>query len=139
MSHDIAILGDPANSVSALTIDNTANDGIYKLVQRTVILLFTDKSDTKNLGLGTDLPRLLDSNVVDEETIRGYFNLALADVKDNILAAQALDAPDDEKLRDYQLRVEVTERDEVTVDITVVSEAGELFEVRVPESAINLE
>jgi hypothetical protein len=138
MAYDLAILGDPENTVSALAVDNTANDGVYKLVQRILVLLFTDVNGTGSAGYGTDLSgEVLSANISDPEIVQNLFNLAQAKVQEQLQETTALDAPDDEVLKDMISVVRSgSEDDELFVDVTITTEAGTQITVSAPISSI---
>ena len=78
MSIDPAILGPPAHNVEALLdFDGTVSEGIYKLMQRVVILMFTDAEGEYAFGLGTDIPRLLQgTNSLATDILQNEFAIA---------------------------------------------------------------
>jgi len=99
MSYDLAILGDATTGPSPLTIDNTANDGVYKLLQRVIVLMFTDASNPTTLGLGTNIPNTVQgANITDVNTYQGILDIAAQTVKEILLAETSVDAPDSEKI-----------------------------------------
>jgi len=133
---DIAILGDPELDLSLLDFDNRMATGIYKLVQRVLILLFTDSEAPASAGRGTDLPReVFGANVTDIEIIRNQFNIAAQKVTETLITETDLDAPDDEKLASLRVEVIAGEApDAVDTEVTVLTVAGEEFTVVVPTS-----
>jgi len=138
MSSDLNILGDPQQVQAALRTDGTAISGAQKLVQRALVLLYTDVEDPIRLGVGTDINRGDQSrNVYDTEEIRTLFAIALGKVKDILLVTTALDAPDDEKIREFQTEAELIGRGELSVTITVQTQADTAFVVQVPVTTVS--
>ena len=74
MSNDLSILGPPASLRPALLdFDDTICTGAYKLVQRVLVILFTDEDNPYSFGIGTEIPQLLvGTNAVDDDTFTGY-------------------------------------------------------------------
>jgi len=122
---DLGILGPAMDGRSRLTIKNEAVEGIDKLLQKAMILLFTDASVESSLGLGTSVPDdVVSANIGDLVVLQNVFHLATASVRDNIFATQSPELPDDEKLS--EIAAEVIEGDiagsaEVTIIVTAVS------------------
>jgi len=139
MSLDLAILGDPADSVSDLRIANLANDGIYKLVQKILVLLFTDSSVSTNLGIGTNLATETISANSRPDFLNNLFTLALDKVKDDLELTYPADVSADEQLSSYRVQATTTDRGTVAVDLTIESLAGEFFTVNVPIDNISAE
>jgi hypothetical protein len=140
MSLDLAILGAPADPVADLRIDNLANDGIYKLVQKVLIILFTDSSVSTNLGIGTSLSSETISANSRAEFVNNIFNIALDKVKDDLELTYPADAPDEEKLASYRVQATTTtDKGTVAVDLTIESLAGESVTVNVPIDHISAE
>ena len=140
MTYDINLLGNPTVPVALLRIDNSAITGAQKLLQRVVILLFTDSTVVSNLGLGTQMPGQDSSNIADLEVIRNLFNIALGQVKEQLLATTLVTAPDDEKISDLQ--VEVSESiipGQVDVDVMVTTKSGSGASAKVPIREITAE
>lgn len=133
---DVAILGSPANATSLLNVDNTAGTGIYKLVQRILILMFKDKDDPNSLGIGTNLPtELFGANIQDREILKNTLNIAMDRVKETLVSSTPADAPDDEKIDNIQVELLTPEgRDTEDIQLTVTSLAGSQFTVVVPIS-----
>ena len=138
MSVDINILGNPDQRQAALRVDGTAIYGIQKLVQRSMVLLYTDVEDPIRLGVGTDLPRGDQSrNNYDVQEIQTLFEIALGKVQSILLSTTALETPEDERIKEFQAKAETTDRGEVSMDITVRSQADTEFVVRVPIASIS--
>ena len=131
---DIAILGDPTKSVPALAINNEANDGVYKLVQRVMILLLTDINDPFQLGLGTELPtQITSSNILDAGLLQALVSQALSRVRVQLLQDQLDDTPPDEALDRLQAIVpDPITRDTEFVDVIVSTLAGDSVTVSLP-------
>jgi len=130
---DQAILGDPAEDRPELANTNTANDGIYKLVQRVMIILLTDSTVSTNLNIGTEIPSIVFSaNVTDPDLLKGRFDQALDGVRDILIGSQQATDPDDEKIDTMAAEVTNVASDETTVDIIVVSQAGTAALVSIP-------
>ena len=137
MSVDINILGDPQKRQASLSVDGTAIYGIQKLVQRSLLLLYTDVEDPIRLGVGTDLPRGDQSrNNYDVQELQTLFEIALGKVQSILLSATALETPADERIKSFQVEAETTDKGEVSMDITVRSQADTAFVVRVPVASI---
>ena len=137
MSADLNILGDPQQVQAALRTDGTAVNGIQKLVQRALLLLYTDVEDPARLGVGTDLSHNDQSrNAYDTEELRNIFAIALGKVKDILLVTTALDAPDDEKIKEFHTEAELTDRGVISVTITVHTQADTAFVVQVPVTTV---
>lgn len=142
MTYDLAILGDPENTVPALTIDNTACEGIYKLIQKVMILLLTDVDGENNIGgVGTSIPAVVrGSNVPEPEVVSNLFAAALADIKPTLLAAVTPDTPTDEVPSSLKADV-VTDADNlsdvVAVEVTVIAQSGQSTSVKIPVSSIS--
>jgi hypothetical protein len=137
MSVDINILGDPHQRHAAMRVDGTAIYGIQKLVQRSLILLYTDIEDTVRLGVGTGLPRGDQTrNNYDVSELQMLFEIALGKVQSILLSSTALETPLDERIKSFQVEVENTDRGEVSMGITVLSQADTTFIVRVPVASI---
>jgi hypothetical protein len=132
MSFDASILGNVERKISLLAFDNTACEGVYKLVQKTLILLFSDSSSPYNRGYATTLAQDLKGGIADMEIVRNFFNIALSQVKRALQQSTALDAPDDEKLQSYQLQMTPGSRGDMVATITVTSQAGTSASVKVP-------
>lgn len=139
MSLDLAILGDPADSVADLRISNSANDGIYKLVQRVLILLFTDESEPTNLGLGTTLASETISANANIDFVDNAFTLAMDKVKDDLDESYSADYPLDERLSAYLVQSTKTDRGTIEVDLTLTAQSGESTTVKVPIDHISAE
>jgi hypothetical protein len=138
MSVDINILGNPQQQQAALRIDGTAIYGIQKLVQRSLILLYTDIEDPLRLGVGTDLPRGDQSrNNYDIQELQTLFEIALGKVQSILLSTTSLETPADERIKEFRAGAETTDRGEVSMDITVRSQADTEFVVRVPIASIS--
>jgi len=134
MTYDLAILGDPYQTESALAIANEANDGLYKLTQKILILLFTDASSAYNLGVGTSLPQdVISANITDKKVIQGLFKIGMSKIRSVIHAQTPFDAPDDEKLKDFDVVVVDGDSEGILdVEVTVTSVAEGTLAVRVP-------
>ena len=138
MSVDINILGDPQQRQAALRVDGTTIYGIQKLVQRSLLLLYTDVEDPIRLGVGTDLPRGDQSrNNYDVQEIQTLFEIALGKVQSILLSTTSLETPIDERIKEFQVEAETTDRGEVSMDITVRSQADTSFVVRVPIASLS--
>jgi hypothetical protein len=134
-TYDIAVLGDPEQSRSLLDFDNTMNTGIYKLVQRVMILLLRDSSSPESFGSGTELPQQIRSaNITDIEILKGLFNIAAEKVREQIVVSTFSDAPADEVLDRISVDVTQNERDGLTAEVTVLSTAGTEATVSIPIS-----
>ena len=139
MSYDLAILGDPENNIPTLTIDNTAVDGLYKLIQRVMILLLTDASAENNPGgVGTDIPELYrGGNVPPPEVVANVFAASLVQIKQTLIANIQPDTPADEVPENLTATVVSNDLpDTVTVEVVVTSQAGNSATVNVPISNI---
>lgn len=140
MSYDLAILGNPEQTVPDLTINNTANDGAYKLLQRVMILLLTDTNAENNPGgVGTDIPSLLrGGNVPEPETLSNLFATALVEIKTALLSGITPESTEDEIPETLKAFVIPNEEpsDTVTVEIQVLTRAGTEVTVSVPISNI---
>jgi hypothetical protein len=137
MSADLNILGDPQQVQASLRTDGTAVSGIQKLVQRALLLLYTDVEDPIRLGVGTDLSKSDQSrNAYDTEELRNIFAIALGKVKGILLTTTALDAPDDEKIKEFQTETELMDRGVISVIITVQTQADTSFVVQVPVTKV---
>lgn len=136
MTYDINIMGPPSDTVTALRLDNTAITGLQKLVQKTLVLLFTDSTAPESLGTGTTLVASLKGVHADTEMIRNIFNIALSKVLMTIKSQTPLSAPDEEKLQGYNAVVTAGDRGEALVSITVSSVAGTTAIVRVPTKTV---
>ena len=53
---DLNIIGLPTTRAMALTVDGTAIDGLGKLLQRVLLVLFTDATAAYSMEQGTTLP-----------------------------------------------------------------------------------
>jgi hypothetical protein len=142
MTYDLAILGDPENDSPSLAIDNTAASGVYKLVQKVMLLLLTDSSAENNIGeVGTSIPQLLQgANVPEPEVVSNIFAAALAEIKPTIISGITTDTPADEiptNLKAFVVTDENNEKDVVAVEILVSTQAEENVSVRVPISTIS--
>ena len=132
MTHDINIMGSPKVHETLLKLDNTAITGIQKLVQRTLILLFTDSSDPVNLGLGTSLGKETQGGNADVALTKGLFDIALSFVQDQLQKNTPSDAPADEQIQGYVTTANLTDRGTIEVRIIVTSVAGTTVTVAVP-------
>jgi hypothetical protein len=137
MSNDISILGTPGSLRPALLdFDGTVCTGVYKLVQRVLIVLFTDRNNPESYGIGTDIPGLLSgANAVDEDTLQGFFNIAGAQIKEIFRNEDNTGVPDDEILKDLRFAVIQPEGqlpDTRTIEVEVSTQAGEDTVVQVP-------
>ena len=138
MSADINILGNPDQRQAALRVDGTAIYGIQTLVQRSLVLLYTDVEDPVRLGIGTDLPRGDQSrNNYDVGEIQTLFEIALGKVQSILLSTTSMETPIDERIKEFQVEAETTDRGEVSMDITVRSQADTSFVVRVPIASLS--
>jgi len=140
MSYDLAFLGNPENLKTALAIDNKADDGLYKLLQRIIILLFSDIDSQYNMGIGTTLPQeVFSANIVDPQVIQGVFNNSMAKVRQYLKDNTPASAPLDEQLKDAQVIIPQlgdVQTDTQEVQIIVTSAAEGTISVRVPISEI---
>jgi hypothetical protein len=133
MSYDLNIMGLPNIRRALLRVDNTAIEGPQKLIQRMLVLLFTDLSEPTNLGYGTNLPQDAIGNITNVEVLVNTYNLALARVTETLLAETPSSAPDNEKLSNVQVKAQETETEgqmEVFLDVTTL--AGDTVTVSVP-------
>lgn len=139
--NDLNIMGLPTTREALLRVDNTAINGPQKLLQRLLVLLFTDNRVETNLGIGTELSDDDVGNISDLEVIRNQYNIALASVKDTLLVETLKDADASERIKDAQLQVQETdERGTVEITITVTTQAGDDVSVSVPvETSTELE
>lgn len=137
MRYDLNIMGDPRNPQAAMRINNTMIRGPQKLIQRMVVLLFTDSRISTNLGIGTELSDDEIINLSDPEVVRNIYNIALASVKDTLLVETPTSADPSEKLQDAQLQVQETdERGKLELIITVTTQSGETATVELPVETI---
>jgi hypothetical protein len=140
MSLDIAFLGDPANTISALSFaDNTANDGVYKLVQRIMILLFTSEDSQYNAGFGTEIPNSITSaNISDKDLIQGTFMNEMSQIAAYLQQTTPFGTPADEQLDRYEVIVveEDDMPDQLFVELTIFPASGTGTTVRIPVSEI---
>jgi len=138
MSFDINIMGSPDNSETALSTDNTAIQGIQKLVQRALIIMFTDVNDPFNVGIGTSvISQTQGANITDIDIVSGIFNIAAAETKTVLVNNTPTSAPDDEKVSDIKAIINrAVTRGELLVDITITSQAGDTVSVSVPVTSI---
>jgi hypothetical protein len=141
MSYDLAILGDPEDTVPDLTINNTANDGVYKLVQRVMILLLTDVNAENNPGgVGTNIPDIIrGGNVPSPEVVSNIFSAGLVEIKEALIADVTPDTPADEipnDLKPFVVTDEGNAPDRIQVDIEVSTQAGSSVRVSIPISNI---
>jgi hypothetical protein len=136
MTYDVAIMGDPSQPRTALSFNNTANDGIYKLVQRVMLLMLTDRQAPANIGAGSDLySEIQGANRGDAEVMTGLLNQAASFVKDNIALTTPFDAPDDERLHEIKIIADVGDtNDSVVAEVTVTTAAGTSATASVPIS-----
>lgn len=134
MSYDLAILGLPSNRASALSVSNEAADGLYKLMQKILILLFTDKTSAYSAGIGTTVPSNISAaNTLDKKVVQGIFKIGLATIRETIQSQTPYDAPLDEKLRDFDVVVSDGEtQDSLSVQLTITSVANGTISVRIP-------
>jgi hypothetical protein len=139
---DMAMLGDVDQEVSALSFEsNEAAVGIYKLIQRVLVMLFTDSSSEYSAGRGTELPQQLPgANALDLESTTNLFNIAASKVKETIIGAQTSDQPEDEQLVDIRVEVLIDDSipDRREINMTVISAAGEAVTVKVPVTDVTL-
>ena len=137
MTYDLAILGDPNDSAPDLSVNNTAADGIYKLMQRVMLLLLTESSNQFTpTGVGTDLvENVISANTGDIDEIQAFFNIAASKVADTIKAQTAQDVPDDEKLKRITTIVsEGAAEDALVAEVEIVALSGATTEVKFPIS-----
>jgi hypothetical protein len=136
MSYDLAILGDPYDELSDLAIVNDACEGLYKLLQKVIILLLTDRASPFNMGVGTDLPsEVISANISDPVIVQGLFQIGLSKIRETIQSQTPYDAPDDEKLQDFQVTVTSGDTDDsLNAEISVTSVADGTIAVKVPIS-----
>ena len=138
MSADINILGNPHQRQASMSVDGTAISGIHKLMQRSLILLYTDVEDPVKLGVGTDLPRGDQSrNNYDVQELQTLFEIALGKVQSILLLTTPMETPLDEKIKEFQVEAETSDRGEVSMEITVRSQADTSFVVRVPIASLS--
>ena len=137
MAYDLDILGD-ASGESDLLVSNKACDGIRKLAQRVLVLLFTDVDGEYSAGRGTALPEEVSgANNRDDEVVQGRFAIAASHVKETLTSSTPFDAPSDEKLQELKiLHLERESEDQLMVEIQVISESGDDVVVRTPVDAI---
>lgn len=132
MSVDLAILGDPSNTKSSLSVNNTAATGAYKLAQRVIIVLLTDITQDTNLGVGTNIPGILrGSNQRDVEELRNFFSIASNRVRSVLANTTALGEPLDEILAELTFDFTVNE-DEMDIRAVITTAAGTSVTVPVP-------
>jgi len=137
MTYDLNVLGDPRVTKAAMRVNNTAISGPQKLVQRMVVLMFTDSALTTNQGAGTELTEEEVINLTDVEIVRNRYNLALAAVSETLLRETPVSADPSEQLKDARLRVQETdERGTVEIIITVTTKAGDELSVGLPVNTI---
>jgi hypothetical protein len=130
MTYDINILGELTASSPAYTFDGTCIDGIAKLVQRFMIVLF---SDNRTETYGTDIPRILEQvNIVDMGALDNIFRIAMADVSEILTANTPAGTPDDEVLQGYDFILENTDEDEVFIEITITALSGDSTVAKLP-------
>lgn len=135
MPYDISILGDNANGDSLLDFhDKVVNNG-RKLVQKVLILLFTDENEPLSFGYGTQLPEYLaGANNYEEDALNNQFTIAASKVADILRNTQSLNLPADEKLQRIDVIVtrSETEKDQARAEITVISQDDTATTVQVP-------
>ena len=144
---DLAILGDPSQVKSSLTVNNTACTGIYLLTQKVMMVLFRDVGNPANLGMGTTIiQEAIANNIAEPEWLSGQFNIAMARVREVLNATIPSDSPADEKLKDLRVQVNYPEdvdnpvvasrRGMLIATITVTSQAGDTVSVPIPVDSV---
>ena len=136
MTLDLAILGAPTLLNSALSVNGTACSGVYKLLQRVMVLLFTDTDVLSNLGFGTKFPQdLIAANVATPEVAQASLNIACSRIVEQ-LSESADGLPDDERIDSLTATLEAsTDKDTLSVEIVLITVASEL-KVTVPVSVL---
>jgi len=131
---DIAILGEPATAESLLDFNGKIAEGIYRLVQKVLVLLFSDEENSYAYEQGTQLPSVIPSaNIGDAEELQNQFNIAVSKVQEMLSVSQPLDLPDDETLERIETVItRDTGSDAAKAEITVISAAGDSVTVNVP-------
>ena len=130
---DLNIIGNPSTRVTALSMDGTAIDGLGKLLQRVLLLLFTDSDSEYSMGYGTTIPtELYGRNISEDDVAANLFSIACAEVKQQIQATTLAETPTDEQLKDLTAAVSRGERGEMIVEIQVQSVADGTVAVKVP-------
>ena len=130
---DLNIIGLPTTRAMALTVDGTAIDGLGKLLQRVLLVLFTDATAAYSMEQGTTLPaELYGRNVAEDDVATNLFNIACAEAKKVVQENTDPSVPEDEQLKDLSSVVSRGERDELIVEIRVRSVADGTIAVKVP-------
>ena len=131
---DLAILGEPTSEESLLDFNGKIAEGIYRLVQKVLILLFSDEDNIYAFERGTQLPTIIPSaNIGDAEELQNQFNIAVSKVQTMLAESQAMSLPDDETLERIDVVVSRdTGSDAAKAEVTVLSVAGETVTVKVP-------
>jgi hypothetical protein len=110
-----------------LIFDNTKNSSTIKLAQRCLVLLLKDAEEGLYEGDGTDLGSYVrGANVPDMGSLRGVCAIAAANVKQLLLADQALDLerPDDEKIESLTVTADQLSSTDVKITVEITSVAG---------------
>lgn len=137
MTYDLAILGDPSDQDPDFKVDNTAGEGIYKLMQRVMILMLTSSSNPFVLeNVGTEIvDDVIGSNVGEINEIQGLFNIASSKVLETLRNQTPADAPDDEQIDKISTIVTKEEaEDAVLATVEVIALSGDSTSVKVPIS-----
>lgn len=142
MSYDIDILGSELSN-DEQRIYPQAVEGLRKLAQRVLLLLFKEEDNPADRGFGTEIVTLKDGFSSDDEALdeaKGRVLIALTEVAEYLKRNTQIDAPDDEKIK--TLEISQLERDKeviglVNLEILVVSQAGEYTVIKAPVKSLN--
>ena len=137
MTYDLDILGEHFGEAN-LFISDKAVSGVAKLVQRVLVLLFTDVNGEYSAGRGTFLSQEISSaNNRDDDVIQGRFAIAASHVKEEINNSTPFDVPADEVLEELNiLSLEREREDHLLLEIQVVTENGDSVSVKAPVNVI---
>jgi hypothetical protein len=130
MTFDQNILGDIRNEQPSFKLDGTCIEGVVKLTQRIMIILFSDE-ETETIGTG--LPRALRSvTTASPEQVDNILRIALSDVVEILDATYEEDTPDDEKLADYDFTIDHDETATFDVVLTITAVSGDTTVAQLP-------
>ena len=133
MSYSIHLLGDIYNPEPALELNGKVNEGVVKLAQRVLILLFSDK---RTELYGTGLPELLEAGAnVLLDNLENLARIAVDDVID-IINQTTPDLPDDESPERIDIGVAAGASGTGTADITldIYTRAGNSLRLKLPKT-----
>lgn len=133
MSYDLNVLGKSLPYIPALRFDETVVQGMSKLLQRSILLLFRDNEGDRS-KLGTGLIRSLPGKAnANPDSLANELALVEDDLRRSLEQVQrGEDLPDNEKAADVKLVLDAAEGDKATLSIVITAVDGSATGADIP-------